>query len=293
MIYHYGIDEKQVATNNNNFIDNVIYMLGLGASKLRGAKNGGLQSMQLWRSIILTTGEEPLTQTTSETGVATRVIEIYGAPFVEEIYARKMHQVADENYGLAGPLFIQKLIENSDNLETIKEQYRAIQERLQEETMNKIGSHITAVSLIILADQLVNKYIFEEADEEASYIMGKRIIDNLVTSKEADLVEKAYEYISSWIVSNTGSFDNSQEYPGNSNNVRYGLITGGNYYIFPHILENELEKKGFSYRKVIKGWAERGYIIQDSQGKNQVVKKYKGQCIRFICFLPKEADCPF
>ena len=100
-----GIDERQVA--NSDFTDNLIYMLSLGSSKVRGAKGGGLQSSQAWQTIILTTGEQPLSSTNSYSGVFTRTLELYGAPFDDEAIARKMHELI--SYGHAGPEFIRHI----------------------------------------------------------------------------------------------------------------------------------------------------------------------------------------
>lgn len=76
-----GIDEKQVLGKNQDLIESLIYTLNTGNSKVRGAKSGGLQASRNWRSIILTTGEEPLTTGSSQSGVHTRAVQIFGSPF--------------------------------------------------------------------------------------------------------------------------------------------------------------------------------------------------------------------
>ena len=89
-----GIDEKQVAGDNQSFIENLVYMLGTGSGKLRGSKNGGTQAVGNWRSIILTTGEEPISTMTSNSGIVTRALEITGKPFysTDDAAKRQLHR---------------------------------------------------------------------------------------------------------------------------------------------------------------------------------------------------------
>ena len=105
-----GIDERQLAGNNQGALEKIVYMIASGSGKIRGSKGGGLQTMHQWRTVALATGEEPLSTETSQTGVSTRVLEIYGGPFDNEQDAGLMHQQASMDCGWAGPVFIERLI---------------------------------------------------------------------------------------------------------------------------------------------------------------------------------------
>ena len=74
---------------------------------------------------------------------------------------------------------------------------------------------------------------------------------------------------------------------------RYGIIDKGKYYILPHILQGVLEKQKMSYRKILKGLADRDYIDKDNQGRNLVTKRWDGQTQRFIAFKTDMRECPF
>lgn len=89
-----GIDERQLAGNNQGALEKIVYMIASGTGKIRGAKSGGIQTVHQWRTVALATGEEPLSTETSQTGVSTRVLEIYGGPFDNEQDAALMHQQA-------------------------------------------------------------------------------------------------------------------------------------------------------------------------------------------------------
>lgn len=292
-----GIDEKQVAGDNQAFIENLVYMLGTGSGKLRGSKTGGTQAISNWRSFILTTGEEPISTMTSQSGIITRALEITGTPFYSTEEAAKMHEISESYYGTAGKKFVEELILRYPKRNELKERYKDIVARLKDDTQDKISTHITAIAVIILADILQSELLFNETDtEERSYQMGLELLDNLTTVKESDIVEKAYDYIHSWVISNKNSFDlvdvigisvNSYGYE------RYGIIDKGKYYILPHILQGVLEKQKMSYRKILKGLADRDYIDKDNQGRNLVTKRWDGQTQRFIAFKTDMRECPF
>ena len=292
-----GIDEKQVAGDNQSFIENLVYMLGTGSGKLRGNKSGGTQAVSNWRSFILTTGEEPISTMTSQTGIITRALEITGTPFYSTEDAAQMHEITDKYHGTAGKRFVEELIIKYPKRNDLKEKYKDIVERLKKDTENKISTHITATAVIILADILQSEILFNELDsEDRSYQMGLYLLNSLTTITESDIVEKAYDYIHSWVVSNKNSFDKVDARGitmGAYTYERYGIIDKGKYYILPHILQEVLEKQKMSYRKILKGLADRDYIDKDNQGRNLVTKRWDGQTQRFIAFKTDMKECPF
>ena len=97
-----GIDERQLAGNSlysQNSLEKIVYMISGGQGRIRGNKGGGLQHTQQWRTVAIATGEEPISTSTSQTGVSTRTIEVYGAPFDNEEDASDIHRQTAINYG--------------------------------------------------------------------------------------------------------------------------------------------------------------------------------------------------
>lgn len=288
-----GIDERQVAGNKQEFIDQLVYMLSTGSSRIRGTKTGGIQDLRSWSTVVLTTGEEPLTTMSSQTGVATRVIEISGSPFENECAARKMHELSVENYGTAGQAFIEEFISNTDtNYDELRRRHKDISDKLQDLYPEKLGSHISAVAAVVLADELISKWLFSE-DGKESYAMGIDILSMLEDTEETDVVDKAFEFIQGWLLSNTREFGSEAKGP------QYGMIKNDIYYVFPQILEKALKDAGFSYKKILKGFGDRGYIglsyIKDKRTFT-VTKRFHGKVTRFVEIdlsdLEKEEETP-
>lgn len=272
----FGIDEKQAVGSNKDFINNLVYMLGLGTGRTRGTKTGGMQTRMSWHMAIITTGEEPISSENSQTGISSRTLELYGPLFDKEKDAVEMHRFTTKNYGLAGRKYIKYIIEEILNKESneLDELYDFICSRLEDNKVQNISSHFSSVALICVADYIANKVIFDIKDIEATISFGKRILEKLETQSEADIVDKAYEYIKSWIIVNVNYFSplsKTQVY-GTHETIDDILY----YLVQPSILQQELTKQGFNYKKTIKAFNERGYILVESSQKRNTVRRTSG-----------------
>ena len=272
----FGIDEKQAVGSNKDFINNLVYMLGLGTGRTRGTRNGGMQSRLSWNMAIITTGEEPISSENSQTGISSRTLELYGSLFDREKDAIEMHRFTTRNYGLAGRKYIKYIIEEilNKNSNELDDLYIYYCDQLEGNKERNISSHVSSVSLICVADYLANKIIFDVDDKEATASFGKRILDKLDTQSDVDIVDKAYEYIKSWIIVNVNYFSPL------SKSLVYGTqerVDGVLYFLVqPSILQQELNKQGFNYKKTIKGFNERGYILIESSQKRNTIRRTSG-----------------
>lgn len=309
-----GLDEKQVNKSQSD-LEKIIFMLSSGVSKIRGNKVGGVQPVNTWKTVVLATGEETISNINTTTGIQTRCLEIEGSPFnYEEKVASKMYDLITQNYGTAGKEYINLIINKYSNnkYKVLKEKWKYIKEKLEATSTNDIYSYLSAVSTVVLADLIVSKEIFEEENEEASLKMGREILNNLAKGKEIDIVEKSYEYIESWLLGHHKFFDQYKE-PSEFENPRlnpeedlvdsmvngksFGIYQNNIYYVHRFILQDKLEKKGFSYLKTVREFAKRGYIIPtiDKNGnilENTVQKKFRGRNVRMFAFPMKPIEQP-
>lgn len=273
-----GIDERQLAGNKQEGLEKIVYMLANGTGRSRGSKDGGLQELRTWRSVILATGEEPIGKANSQTGVSTRVLEVVGAPFEDETSASDMHQQAALNCGWAGPAFIQYILDMGDS--AIIDEYSEVLERIRALMGTRNGSHTAAVATVTLADQMLSRCIFgedaETAQMEAQH-MANCITAGIQEQEQPDVNEQAAQYISDWISANANSFTDT-----NAIGQRYGSIEDGTAFILPTILREALEKGGFSYRKTMNWLAESDIVQIDPHGKYQVVRWFGNRSVRMI-----------
>src|SRR5690606_29538497 len=233
------VDERQVVGDRQELVEGLVYMLGLGRSKIRGTKSGGLEAAKRWHTIVLTTGEEPLSSDSSPTGVKTRALEWYGLPFEgDEKEARRVYRWTKEHHGHAGPLFIRRLMaELERDPDYIKTDIDTITARLEREHPGAMGSHLSAVAIVTVADYYASEWVFGEPEDVAlggALDLAQTVLSVLETAAEADEDNRALEWVRSWGAQHEPKFDlegNTQElfgWKGTGTNGDVGWV-----YIFP------------------------------------------------------------
>ena len=309
-----GIDERQLAGQKQENLEKIVYMIASGTGRARGSKGGGLQALNTWRTVALATGEEPLSTDTTQTGVSTRVLEIYGGPFDDEKSASLMHQQAPTNCGWAGPEFISRLLATDER--TITDQYEKMVEEIYAAANGTSGAHIAGISAVALADAIIDTWIFREGkaeqngqncDQEAENCyqngekckkaleirkesweravqMAKAIIQEQLTAGVSDVNENATQFIVDWILSNRAQFGDK------AIGTCLGTISHdqNKAYIFPSLLNQALTKAGYSPRKTMKYLADKKIITSTPKangGKEYCIRKwFDNRTSRFIEF---------
>lgn len=275
-----GIDERQLAGNNQGTLEKIVYMLASGTGRIRGSKGGGLQALQTWRTVILATGEEPIVTETSQTGVSTRVLEIYGAPFESEEDAAQMHQSASDNCGWAGVEFIRRVVEAGD--EEIRSLYDRILEYVYTIQHGKNGSHASGIAAVATADALVSEWFFGTSKEDAearAKAMTETVVQSNAENSVRDVNENAADFIQDWIISNASNFSTD------GFGQRFGELRAGWAYILPSVLNTVLTKEGYSPKKTLKYLAEKGDLETDTWNgvaRYSVRYSFGGRTVRMV-----------
>lgn len=259
-----GIDEQQVAARNQSFIESLVYMLSMGKGRTRGSKGGGIREYQQWKTIVLTTGEDPISTDSSTAGVKSRALEVYGSPIPDELAAQRIHRGIVYHYGTAGVAFIRRLMDElSKDPKMVLTGYEQFLDALQKKFPDNLSSHVSAVTIAMLADFYASQWIFG-LDETTAFIetvkMGEEILGMLEKSSEADDALRAYEYITSWADANSAAFSDTIQ------NVWYGKKTDDWLYIFPVVFEKAMKEGGFNPKRILKDWAQTGVIKTEILG---------------------------
>jgi len=267
-----GIDERQVVGDRHGFVESLVYLLGLGKGKVRGAKGGGLQTFNRWRTVVLSTGEEPLSTDNSSGGIKTRVLELYGRPIPNEDVAMRIHNETAIYYGTAGPEFVRKILSSGMDFQS---EYMEIQDKLKERFEGHVSSHVAAIAVVMLADYLASQWIFglnEDRAYEEALALGDVVVAMLETAAETDDGLRAYEYLMSWFYVNIERFKEA------ALNERYGMVSDEMIYIFPTVFDKAMKEGNFNPNRMLRDWAERKWIETEKRGdkKRFKVRKYDG-----------------
>ena len=316
-----GIDERQLAGQKQENLEKIVYMIASGTGRARGSKGGGLQTLNTWRTVAIATGEEPLSTDTTQTGVSTRVLEVYGGPFDDEKSASLMHQQAPANCGWAGPEYIRRLLGTDER--DIASQYEKMVGEVYAAAGGASGAHIAGISAVALADAVIDTWIFSEGEAEQNgekaeqndgsrdqdgencyqngenrkkpleirsesweraIRMAKAIIQEQLAAGVADVNENATQFIVDWILSNRAQFGEK------AIGTCLGFISSAQdrAYIFPSLLNQALSKAGYSPRKTLKYLGDKD-IITSRPKKNggreySITKWFDNRTSRFIEF---------
>jgi len=118
-------------------VGDIVYMLANGQGRLRAKSNGKLQTPQRWRVPILSSGEVSLEEHMASAGRKmfagqdVRLINLEADSRAEgafdmlhgsensKVFAERVDRACLENYGHAGPLFVENLMRNIDKVESL------------------------------------------------------------------------------------------------------------------------------------------------------------------------------
>ncbi len=129
------LDDTRTANTARKFgIDpvQVVYDVVSGSTKGRGTLSG-TEAKRAWRTILLSTGEEPITGETTKLGVFARTWSIFAQPWgttspETAAMVLEVETLVGENYGLLGPLWVQRLIENREKWAKWRTIYRQVRD---------------------------------------------------------------------------------------------------------------------------------------------------------------------
>ena len=177
------------------------------------------------------------------------------------------------NYGFAGREFISRLKEEKDLINS----YRDILKELQADT-DTTDKQCMAMAFLLLADSLAVKYIFkDECNLNVNDV--KRF---MATKSEVDIVERAYKWLCDWVAQNKNKFNDST----NDTGEVWGKVENDVATINKSVLTECLQRNSFDYGSVMRKFAERGYIMRNSQGKyvhQTKVRGWKASYIKLVC----------
>lgn len=286
-----AFNERQLGPRN---LDNVLYGLAEGVGKAQGAKAGGNRQVKMWRSIILTNGEEPITSSAGMQGTVTRTIEIEGAPIAVDAEAEGIHQLCDKQYGHAGRLVATKLAAElgAGGPGKLDEAFERMRDALTEACgSDRTAAHVSAVALMALGDVLASRWLFVDhaatRDPWAEAVqLGTWALDATADREETDQGERVYEFICNLYWQNHHRFNAH----ATDTFERWGEVVGDEVWFSSSALEEQLEKSKRSYRSSLRLLAQKDQVrTQMRGGKRRMGIRRKNQTFNVIS-IPGASD---
>lgn len=252
------LDELQITKTKYKTYDTLIYELTEGKGRDRGTVDGGLTETTEWDNIIIVSGEEPITSSSSKEGVKNRVIEIEE----NEKIVKNGNEVVNlilNNYGFAGKEFVES-IQNKENL---FDEYNNIVEMLKKDQNSP--KQINAIATILIADKIVSELIFKDNPitlEEAKDYFSKDIDE---ADRYIDLIiDIANANINNFYDSNN-TFPPSGQVWGKLEKTTDGQGNIMYYYFVPNKLYEILRDNEINWNGIKRKMADKGYVIRDEK----------------------------
>ena len=263
-------DTSKVSRKLKDSFEGLVYDLCSGKGKSRSNKSLGINRENTWDCSILTCGEKPLQDYVDQGGAINRIIEVQCSDYLYED-PHETAEIVKNNFGFAGKLFVYGLMTiPPDQLrQCLAEQFNKLNRE------DKMQKQIYAMSVILLADKIAEKLIFQDgitiSPEEAIDVMTERldVSDN----------QRAYEHIMDKVEMNPARFE-----PATDKAVEqwgYKEPDTGWINFFTSALESLLQEAGYGLRPFLSWLDKNGLLNKDNDGKHKSVQKWlKGRKVR-------------
>lgn len=267
-------DELQTIKRRGEDYDSLIMRITEGIDRGRMTYSE-INELKTWKCSFLFTGEEPCTKSYSGGGVKNRVIEHECTDIVVEDGIGVVNFI-NEHYGCAGIEYIKAL-----NNRKLMEEYNEIFKNIIE-SVDTTEKQAMAMSLMMLGDKIAGEILFHNEKP----LTVEDVQDMMCTKSDIDMSERAYDFVLSLIAKNINKFD------ATSKGEIWGKIEGTEIYINKDVLMHEMSENGFEFNAVKKKWADKGYLIRNSQQKLLHATTCNGIKSMYIKFNQNKTSLP-
>ena len=272
------VDDTKRASKKE-MVAQMIYDVASGRGRGRGSQQG-LARNDAFRTVMLTSGEAPITSFSEDGGTRARVLEVWGSPFgkADAATAQIVNRVNDavhDHYGHLGPRFVQYLIEHRDDWAAWREQYRQLRQQFgnragDNSVAARMATHLAAIGMTA---QIVHQAV--EMPWEYRDVVGELWGELTAETPEADRAAVALRHVMSWAQGHREQFQPPASTagmmaPSGGWAGRWELEDKDEPYIgfFPHKLDEILVAGGFEPEPIKRLWFDREWL-KVSKGKHQ------------------------
>lgn len=270
------LDDTRRARDDDAIIK-VIYDVAAGEGRARGAKLGGLQATKRWSTIVLSTGEQPITTYGQDAGARGRVVSVWGSPFEAEDrdLVDGLTRAVAENYGHAGPAFVRAVLAHREEWGAWRDRYEQVVADLAGDATSVIEQRRARhVAVLRMAAGIAEAY--DVVGWTAPETLWQSLLVSGAGREDDDRPAAALHVAWDWAVGHAHHFlgmrpsmhgEPSRGWAGRwdrpDDNVAY----------LGRVLRSVLEGQGFEYEATLAAWGERGWIdTGNDKGNTKVVK---------------------
>lgn len=279
------LDELQIIKDRRDF-DKMIYQLAEGVGRARGSKEGGVRKVPQWKNCILTTGEQPILNESSNGGAVNRIIEIPCESVKLFPDPHGLVSILENNYGFSGKMFVE-LMKNKQIVEKAKV-YQDQYYKIFNANFGATEKQSRAAAIIMAADLIAGEYIFHDGIS----INPDNLLGILATNESVDQNVKALDWLVGWLAQNRNRFADEGSDRSEAGEV-WGAyrneFEGNAVAIIAGIFDTACTEAGFNSTSFRKWLDAKGYLVTDLD-KSRHTKKLYGFG-RTVCILVDKLEC--
>lgn len=260
------LDDTKRATDTR-IISSVLYAVASGRGRGRGSVQG-LQKSRVYRTVLISSGEQKVTSFSTDAGAKMRVLEIEGTPFgkVNAETAKvveSLNLAFRSNFGHAGPKFAEWLNQNRERWPEFRLRFnQKAQAYIESASSEKAGRMATYAAAIAITAELVHEaltlpFAFDDP-------LAKLWAEISGEADDAIGAGKAMRHLLSWAQSNEHRFIGRELDTRNAPSAGWlGRWDRGDdepIAIFPHVVEELLKAQNFHVESVLGEWKRREWI---------------------------------
>ena len=255
------LSESQLA--RDGVVETFVYALVEGHSKGRSRQDGsGLVDQVNWEAVPISSGERPLTSFTKKGGVVPRVITLTGSPFSSAETADAARDAARENFGHAGPRFVEELLRLERD--SLREAFKNWVKVLRTTAVTAVAKRrAESVAVLALANQLAARWdlVPEIRMETWAWLVAG---GGANLEGEDDRPRQALDVVLRAVAFNPLAFYRQGSMMGDipPSGGWVGRYEPGQFVAFrPEWLRKQLTEEGYDYDTVVAEWREREWLL--------------------------------
>lgn len=251
-------------------ISKIVYAVSQGVGRGRGTVSG-VQVSGTWRTVLLSTGEAPLTSYSTDGGAAARCLTLWGSPFgltSQAELAREVTLGLYDNHGHLGPRALAWL-QQPERADWVKHEYRsALQGWSRYTNGNAVAERAAAYLAVLEVAANVARQLGVPRAEGDPLGDAWRAVAN--ATEAADRATLALHDLHGYAVANAHAFfgrhyanerDNTPKVPPRGWAGAWSReLTWGYVAILPRVVKELFRDWKYDYEAVVTTWRDRGWL---------------------------------
>jgi len=295
------VDETKRAARPEQVVQK-LYDFSAGTARGRGTTKG-VDRVQSWNSVMLSTGEQAITSFSEDGGTRARVVELFGPPFgaanaTTGAVVNRLQADLTRHYGFAGPALVEWILAKKSRTRDLVTRYGQLLGELADAAAdNPIGIRLAApLAAILVAEELAHEALHLPWHQTTA--LRTLCLTLVQQARQTDQPAAALRWAADWARAHQEQFVGRRrvtlppptQWAGRWE--REPTKKSLNFLGFlPTVLDEVLRTRGFEPKSTVAAWRRRGWLrLQTTGGTTR--SRYRtrvGTAIWYVIAIRPEA----